>query len=245
MLRSADELIGYRISATDSEIGKAADFLFDDNEWRIRHLVVDTGKWLSGRKVLLSPQSVSEPDWKRGAIPVSLSSEKIKNSPSIDADRPVSRQQELELFRYYAWTPYWDPGMLGPVPEPSGISVPNKPGRVTENDDPHLRSVKSVQGYHVLADDGEIGHISDFVVEDENWIIRYAIVDTRNWLPGRKVLVSPWWFKEINWPRRKAMTDFKREDIRNSPEYNPEYPVNREYEELLYDYYGRPAYWSR
>ena len=138
MLRSADELIGYRISATDSEIGKAADFLFDDNEWRIRHLVVDTGKWLSGRKVLLSPQSVSEPDWKRGAIPVSLSSEKIKNSPSIDADRPVSRQQELELFRYYAWTPYWDPGMLGPVPEPSGISVPNKPGRVTENDDPHL-----------------------------------------------------------------------------------------------------------
>jgi hypothetical protein len=110
--------------------------------------------------------------------------------------------------------------------------------------DPHLRSTREVIGYHIQARDGEIGHVDDFIVDDENWIIRYLIVDTRNWLPGRKVLVAPAWVEEINWVERKIQIDLSRNTIKNSPEFDPRTPINREYENQLYDYYGRPYYWG-
>jgi len=176
-----------------------------------------------------------------------LSRQQIENSPGIDADKTVSRQHETELHRYYGWPAYWavypPPGEAAQIP-----NVPTvEPGEGEEDKesegDPHLRSVREVTGYHIQATDGEIGHVEDFVFDDESWSIRYTVVDTRNWLPGRKVLVAPAWVKSIRWDERKVHVDMSRGSIEKGPEYDPSEPVNREYEARLYDYYGRPKYW--
>ena len=98
-------------------------------------------------------------------------------------------------------------------------------------------------GYHIQATDGEIGHVEDFTVDDRDWSLRFLIVDTRNWLPGRKVSLSPAWAESINWADQQVAVRVSRAVVKGSPEYNPAAPVNRRYEEQLYDYYGRPRYW--
>lgn len=245
MLRSISEIIGYHMMAMDGEIGKAHDFLFDDQKWTVRHLVVDTGKWLPGRRVLIAPEGLGQADWEKQLLTVSLTKNKIENSPTVDTDKPVSRQQEIELQRYFAWTPYWGPGMGGLYAQPAAVAVPEKTGEEVRKGDSHLRSVRHVKGYRVSALDGKIGHIDDFIVDDETWILRYVVVDTGNWLPGTKVLVSPWWLKDINWAEHKVDTDLRRDDIKKGPQFDPASPVNREYEERLYDFYGRPKYWEQ
>jgi sporulation protein YlmC with PRC-barrel domain len=106
-----------------------------------------------------------------------------------------------------------------------------------------LRSLEEVKGYHIQATDGKIGHVEDFIVDDESWEIRYLVVDTRKWLHGKQVLLSPKWIQEIKWLESNVYVDLSREAVRNSPKYDPFSPVNREYEIRLYDYYGRPKYW--
>lgn len=251
MLRSLKEIIGYRILATDGDIGSVHDFFFDDEIWAVRYLVVDTGTWLPGRKVLLVPSAVERPEWDTHTLPVALSKDLVKSSPETDADKPVSRQAEMELHRHYKWEPYW-------VIPPHGIGPPVRPKedrdekeqkaeeKVVEEEraGSHLRSVHEVTGYHVHATDGEIGHVEEFVADDVNWFIRYMVVDTRNWLPGRKVLVSPDWIGKVSWADKKVYIDLPRDLVKNGPEYDPSAPVNRQYEERLYDYYGRPKYWK-
>ncbi len=242
MLRSLQDLRGYILHATDGDIGEVDDFLFHDDDWTVRYLVVDTGTWLPGRKVLISPVALGHPEWETGRLPVNLSREAVENSPDIDLDRPVSRQREIELHNYYAWTPYWpsvEMGDVGPVIPPANlVDTPGPKG------DPHLRSVAEVCGYRIHASDGELGHVEDFIVEEGSWIIRYMVVDTRNWWPGKKVITSPGWITGIRWRDRKVCVNLSRETIRNSPEYDPAQPVNVEYEDRLYDYYGRPKYWT-
>lgn len=247
MLRSIKALRGYTIAARDGEIGHVHEFYFDDASWILRYLVVDTGPWLFGRKVLISPVALAQPEWGLERFPVLLTKEQVENSPSIDLDAPVSRQQELELHRYYGWPVYWS-GPGAPV-GPGAVAIdpieaaPGAPATQQEEGDPHLRSTREVIGYHIEARDGEFGEVEDFIVDDVAWIIRYMVIDTRAWLPGRKVLISPRWIEEVDWIETKVSVDLPQETIKNSPEYNPKAPVNREYEERLYDYYGRPAYW--
>jgi hypothetical protein len=112
-----------------------------------------------------------------------------------------------------------------------------------ESPDSHLRSTDEVTGYHIEASDGEIGHVADFLVDDETWAIRYLEVDTRNWWPGKKVLVSPHWLDNVSWPDSKVYVDLTRETIRNGPEWSDSMTVTREYENRLYDYYDRSPYW--
>ena len=64
-----------------------------------------------------------------------------------------------------------------------------------ERDDPHLRSSRAVTGYHIQATDGDLGHVEDFIVDDHSWTIRYMVLDTTNWWPGKKVLVAPDWIE--------------------------------------------------
>jgi hypothetical protein len=237
MLRSVKNLNGFKIRATDGEIGRVDDFYFDDYLWIIRYLVADTGSWLLGRLVLLPTASLGYPKWEQRAFPVTLGKEQIENSPPIDADQPVSRQMEGEIHGYYGWPPYWS------VSAYSAAREAGEPRR--REGDPHLRSTNQVFGYHIQATDGEIGHIEDFIVQDETWTIRYMVVDTRNWLPGKRVLVSPMWATKLDWVEKKVHLDLRREVIEESPEFDPTVPVNREYEVRLYDYYGRPHYWTR
>jgi hypothetical protein len=243
MLRSAKSLHGYTIQAIDGDIGKVSEFLFDDQFWTVRYLVVNTGSWLMERRVLITPAALGQPSWEPQRFPVMLTREQVEKSPDIDTDRPVSRQQEVALHAHYGWLPYWDMAVpLGsapiPVPQPA-MEV----DEIGEQGDPHLRSTQAVMGYYIQARDGDIGHVEDFIVDAETWTIRYMVVDTRNWLPGKQVLVSPWWITEVSWDTSRVRVHMERQAIKNSPPFDPATPVNRDYEEQLYDYYGRPKYW--
>lgn len=246
MLRSLDQIRGYALIATDGLIGEVNDFFFDDHTWTIRYLVVDTGKWLPGRKVLIASEAVETP-LRGDNLQIKLTQQQIKDSPDLASNLPVSRQYEEKLRNYYGWPLYWEAhptviAGLEPTVLPTPKTQPN-PESITPSKlsgDPHLRSEREVRGYHIAARDGKIGHAEDFIFEDQRWLIRYIVVDTRNWLPGRQVLVALDWVAEIDWSNSQVRVELDRESIKNSPPYDPTTPVNDEYESALYDYYGRP-----
>jgi hypothetical protein len=251
MLRSLNSILKYEINATDADLGKVRDFYFDDWEWRIRYLVADTGGWLSGRRVLLSPVAVDRAEWAARQVRVNLTKEQVEKSPGVEAHEPVSRQKEKELTSYFGWPVYWAshgaegaPALAEQQAEHAASQTRKESATsVLQEDDPGLRSLQEVTGYHIEASDGEIGHVEDFIVDEDDWTIRYVVVDTRNWLPGKKVLIAPWMIRSVRWDESKVYLEMTRDQVQAAPEYDPLTPVNREYESRLYDYYGRPAYW--
>ena len=247
MLRSMKDIQGYVLGSQDGEIGLCSDFLFDDKNWAVRYIVADTHKWLPGRKVLISPISIGDADGTTRRLSVGLTKDQIKSSPPIDADVPVSRQYEIALNKYYDWAHYWGgPSVWGAHDYPRLLHRSEADRRVPEKTDfdPNLRSVKEVIGYHIQATDTDIGHIDDFIMDQGSWIIRYLVINTRNWLPAsKKVLVAPNWVDLVDWKRSKVLVDLTGGQIKNSPEFDPTLPVNRGYELALYDFYGRPYYW--
>ncbi|MGE5350963.1 MAG: PRC-barrel domain-containing protein [Acidobacteriota bacterium] len=257
MLRSVKTLEGYKIHALDGEIGEVNDFFFDDVTWNIRYLVVDTGTWLQKRLVLISPHALGKPDWKEKRFPVNLTKEKIQNSPSVDAARPVSRQQETDLSDYYGWPYYWTglgagfPGAIPPVPP--NLNVPDQgfvAGQNTRDEnkretDPHLRSARDIIDYKIQADDDRIGNVEDFIVEDDLWSIRYMVVDTGKWLlPGKKVLIALPWIEAIDWSESAVFVSMTAAEVEQSPEYHPDRIINKEFEADLFKHYNRPVPWK-
>jgi hypothetical protein len=254
MLRNALHLRGFTIRARDGEIGTLDQFYFDDETWTVRYFLVNTGGWLPGRLVLVSPISLRQAEWQSKRLDVALTKKQIEDSPPIDTHKPVSRQHEAVYLGYYGYPYYWGgPHLWGIASYPAGLTVQRE--AVTEAEaaearagkespDSHLRSTDEVTGYHIEATDGEIGHVEDFVVDDETWAIRYLEVDTRNWWPGKKVLVAPQWIDNVSWPDSKVYVDLKRETIQNGPEWNDSVPVTREYENRLHNYYARSPYWE-
>lgn len=242
MLRSVRALIGFNLRATDGRIGEVEDIFFDDLVWAARYLLVQTGNWLLQRRVLISPAAAARPDWAAHEIPVDLTRGQVEGSPEIDLDEPVSRQQEIVLHDYYGWMPYWD-GLTTPNVAVAHLEAAAREEQLQrQRQDPHLRSAREVLGYDLQARDGEIGHVDDFLLDEETWALQYLIIDTRDWLPGRRVLIAPHWVEGIVWEESRIHVDLARETIRNSPEYDP-HEFDREYEEALYDYYGRTKYW--
>jgi hypothetical protein len=241
----------FAIHATDGELGTVNQLYFDDETWAIRYLMVDTGGWLSGRRVLISPFSIIRTDWDAKRLDVALTKEQVENSPNIDTHRPVSRQHEAGYLEYYGFPYYWGgPFLWGTAYYPSGMAVSPTPSAETmaervgrESTNSHLRSTEAVTGYYIHAEDGEIGHVSGFVVDEETWAIRYLEVATRNWWPGKTVLVSPAWIERVSWADSAVYTGLSREAIRSGPEYIESRPITREYENRLYFHYGRPPYW--
>jgi len=246
MLRSVKKMKDLGLGARDGRIGHVEEFYFDDNQWTIRYLVAQAGNWLTGSMVLLSPHVLGKPDEGHKIMPVNLSRAEIRNSPSPETDRPVSRQFEEDYYRYFGWPYYWaGPYLWGPSPFPilppgqiEGLELAgDDQSRNIPKGDPHVRSTDEVTGYHIHAKDGEIGHIEDFLYDDSNWAIRYLVVDTRNWWPGKKVLVPPGWISHIRWEERTVDTDVLREDIRQAPAYEPGNPITAEFERELARYY--------
>ncbi len=242
MLRSVKKLYGYPIHAEDGNIGRVHEFYFDDRSWTIRYLVVNTGNWLLGRRVLISPSALGQPDWEAGIFPVDLSKEQVESSPDTDTDEPISRQQKIGLHECCGWLICWNGGAqvlaMTVVDQEAKKDAPPKGGN------PYLRSTREVIGYHIQATGGEVGHVDDFIVDDEIWIIRYMVVDTRNWLLGKEVLVSPQWIEMISYEESNVRVGLSQESIKSSPEFDPSAHVDREYEEQFYDYYGRLRYWD-
>ena len=255
MLTSISRLDGSTISATDGDIGHVAEAYFDDKAWAIRYLVVDTGTWLAERKVLISPYVVKQP-WDSGkAINVTLSKSQVENSPDIDTHQPVSRRQEREQARHYAYPEYWDGGGLWAlgafplIPEPMPVAELEAERAARDNDvrseDVHLRSSAAVTGYDIEASDKSIGHVKDFVFDTDSWAVRYLVVDTHNWWPGgKKVLVATHWIDRIDWADKRVYVNLTREQVKASPEYVEAAPIERAYEQKLHDAYGRRGYWD-
>jgi hypothetical protein len=234
--------------AKDGEIGHVEDIYFDNEKWTARYLVVDTGEWLAGKKVLISPISVADIDPENKRIVVNLTRSQVENSPDIDTDRPVSRQKEIEYHQYYAWPYYWGgAGLWGSGNYPAGLvaemAIPYT--GMEEEGDPHLHSIKEVTGYYIHARDGNIGHVEDFILQGGNWSITYLVIDTANWLPGKHVVVSREWIEEISWENSEVTLDLTKDEIKSCPEYNKDLQIDRDYEQKLHDHYQKEPYWKR
>lgn len=256
MLNSVSQLAGSSLTATDGEIGHVKEVYFDDEAWVIRYLVIDTGTWLSGREVLISPYAVRPPVGSVKNIDVTLTRRQVTDSPVTDTHQPVSRRHEREFSRYYAYPEYWGGGELWamsalpmlPAPLPTAVESESAAALRDEGvlpEDVHLRSSATVSGYDIQATDASIGHVHDFLFDDESWAIRYLVIDTRNWWPGgKKVLIATHWIDRIDWADRTVFTPLTREQVRNGPEYDEAAAVDREYEQHLHDAYGREGYWG-
>lgn len=245
MLWDASTIKGYEVEATDGSIGTVSDWLFEDVGWAVRWLVVDVGHWLTGRKVLLPRYVLESPDRSLGHLPVKLTLQQVKDGPEVDMKQPVARQIEANVDTYYRRVAYpigSDGPLVNRLAQPSGETLPFGPASDdVEPDapgDPHLRSIAALTGSHVHATDADIGHIDNFLLEDRNWRIRYLAVDTGNWWPGEKVLISPRSVQQIDWAERSIHVDIDRRKIEGGPRYDPAIPVDSAYEDKFLSYYG-------
>jgi uncharacterized protein YrrD len=245
MLCKAKTLKGYTLNSLDGEIGTVKEFYFDDQHWTIRYLVADTGSWLSGRQVLISPYALGTVDTEAKNIEIKLTKKKIEDSPPLESDKPVSRQFEDAYYGFYGWPMYWGgPHMWCAYP-----FVVHDTEQWIEADrsektwDPYLRSTADVTGHHIQADDGEIGHVEDFIIDDETWAIRYLLIDTQKWWSGKLILISPGWIERVSWLESKVFVNLPLETIRQAPEFKAEALLTRDYETRLYAHYHRPGYW--
>jgi len=246
MLFEAKTLENYSICSLNGEIGKAKEFYFDDHHWTVRYLVADTGKWLTDNKVLLSPYSLNGVSQVEKCISVNLTKKQIEKSPPLGSDKPVSRQFEREYYKYYKWPEYYmGVSVWGGSPLLVFSNETKKERKQAEESwDPHLRSTRDVSGYMIQALDGEVGCIDDFIIDDKTWQIRYLIVNTQDWWPGKRILVSPQWIEKVNWGDAKIFVNILREPFKSLPEYTMEAMLTREYECQLYEGCNRQGYWS-
>ncbi len=251
MLRLETETHGYSVHGTDGDLGTVSEFLFEDRTWEVRYLVVSIGAWLNRKKVIIHPAALHPPDWIKRIFPTNLSRDQIRHSPDIDTEMPVSRDQERNLLQYFGWPLYWGESYIGPGTSASLMSTAaaeqarQQHQRTQEEQQSHLRSTHEVKGYHIQTPQGTIGHVSDFLFEDSDWRINYMVVNTKNILPGKKVLLSTEWIENIDWPAAVVEVDISKDMIKNSPTFDPSRPVNRNHENELFDYYGRPKGWLR
>ena len=240
MNRSLNNWVGCIVRANDGDVGTVDQFYFDDLTWIIRYMVVNTGGRRSGRHVLISQAALGKPDLEKRIFPVNVTLAQVHSSPNTDIDQPVSRQHEVELHKHYAWPVYWGGGFYVPpgygmatVPAGDAEAASETSSSGVRKVDPHLRSTREVTGCVVHATDGNIGHVEDFLVDDEAWVIRYFVVNTRNWLPDRRVLVSPQWIRKASWTDKKVVVDLSRDAVKKSPKFDPSKPVSLDYEGKL------------
>ena len=226
MLRDLNKILNCVVEGTDGTIGTVADIYFNDQTWKIHYVAANTGNWLQGRHVLISRESFLVPKWETASFPTLVKKSQVEESPKFEIDKPLTWQKEREICRYYQWSTFF------PVNE---SELKTFPGILT--------SGNGLKDFSLLAVDGEIGKIINYIVDDTDWAVRYMVVDTSKWLAGKKVLVSPMWTKSIDWKERNIVVDLSQKQIKDSPEYDPTAPIERVYEITLYEHYGKPHYW--
>jgi uncharacterized protein YrrD len=251
MFKNLRDVEGYQLSAKDGEIGHVTDLYFDDECWAVRYLVVATGSWLFGKKVLISPNSVLKVNLDDRCIGVDLSMDQVRNSPDIDAEKPISRQQESEYHLYYNFPPYWGGVALWGRYEQPGTASDAEDAESAEADasssletSSHLRSAKEVRGYRVVAIDGQVGHVDNFLMEVENWAIRYLVVNTGGWLNRREVLFTPKLVDKVIWAEAQVDVNASKTLIEGAPDYHRGEQIDRAYEEKLFAHYTTHPYWN-
>jgi len=223
MLRNVTQLYGHKLGALDGDIGHIKDFYFDDQTWVIRYLVVNTGSWLSGREVLLSPHALGKWDDTRKTLSVNLKKKQIENSPAPEAHRPVSRQYEIEFYRYYGWPAYWEGtdvwGLGGfPVPLPPPMIEPQVE-LPRHRGDQHLRSTHAIAGYSIQAKDDAIGRVTGFYFDDRQWTVHDLAVETGHWFAGKEIRISRKKVERISYEQSKVFVSLTRSDIEQTGEH--------------------------
>jgi uncharacterized protein YrrD len=238
-------LKSYRIHATDGDLGTVHDLLFEDDSWVTRYIVVDTGGWLAGQQVLISPMAVQSIADKGRGVWLDLTRQQIETSPPLLSDEPVSRQFEEAYLKHYGYPQYWSggiyPNVWGSYVSPSELArssvtaIGRREARAELTGDIHLRSVREVKGYDVHATDDGVGHVEDFLVDDETWKIRFLLIDTSKWWFGKHVVLPPDWISDVNWVDRQVAVAVSRDEIKRAPELDLE-TLNRESHESLDDH---------
>ena len=240
--RRVQDITKLTLYGVDGQVGTIRGLYFDDQNWAVRYLIVRTGGWLRGRHVLITPMAIGTIDDADASIRINLQKEQINHAPSIESTQSISRRYEQTYYERFQWAPYWQPDttMWGsPIPSPdasiAGLDE-SLCGEVPEQS--HLRSSTSVTGCEIHARDGEIGHMKDLVIDDEDWIIRYVEIDTRNWLPGKKVLVQTGRIGPFDRYSRSVTMALTRHAIQSAPPYDPSMLITPDYEVRLFKHYG-------
>lgn len=251
MFWNATSLHGLAVEASDGTIGTVSDLLFDDHTWTTRWLIVETGSWFSSRKILLPLSALGKPDEHSRQFTVRLTCQQVKDSPDVDTDLPVSRHHEAHVYNYYDWNAYWTSGfspMSNAIATPFVVPLGRDDAEpryqdagtdaVQDDGDPNLRSVRAVIGYHIAATDGEVGHVEDFLIDDETWQFHYMTVDTKNWLPGERVLLPVRIIGDIDWFTKIIKVGIDRQKVKGSPPYNSQMTIDGPFNERSHQYFG-------
>ncbi len=259
MLRKLHSLKSFVVNGKNGKLGKVDDFYFDQEQFVVRYLVIDTGSWLEHEQTLISTHAIDNIDFDSSIIHVNLSSDELEDSPSIEKNEPISKSKEKALIEYFGWPDYWkkshssDSELIhAGITERKKLlnfktlqkedEAKQKAKKVESN----LRSLEEIRGYKIHAKDDKFGHLEDlFVEEEDSWIIRYLLIDTRNIMEGKLVIIAPEWIESINWFDKEIFIDKDKKEIEESPEYKEEKaPIDKSYEELLYDHYDEKKYWK-
>jgi sporulation protein YlmC with PRC-barrel domain len=249
-------LTDFAIHATDGNIGKVRRFLFEDEDWALRYLVVETGNWIKRKELLISPIFIDALSWQDREIHVNLAREQVRQSPQIETAKPISRRQEREFYSYYQTPAYWSGyGLWGTGMHPEDmLHVEAKPQHNWQDSEDviadseresKLRSSQDFMKHRVYAYRGEVGKINDLIFDDKSWAIRYLVIEPKRMLHGRQVLLSPWWIREISWRQRLVFVDIENATIEDAPTFDPNEPITPAYEERLIRHYGRTVGWKK
>ncbi|MHA0795630.1 PRC-barrel domain-containing protein [Gilvimarinus sp. F26214L] len=235
----------FTLHARDGDLGRSKDFLFDDEKWTLRYMEASTARVL-GRRVLISPISMGEPNVEAREIPVKLSRKEIEDAPGAETDQPISERFEREYYAYFGYPYYWVGGdVWGLHGYPADLLQQASPGQEPPDErkirESHLRSMHEVIGYRIHAADGEIGHVADFVLDSRNWAVRYLVVDVRRWLPGPSVMLAPQWIEKVSWHEKLVYVDVARSAIKDAPRF--EMPISRDDELAVFSHFSRQPYW--
>ena len=201
-------LVGSPIIATDGETGSIRNFLFDDRSWKIRYLVVDVGSWLKRQDVVIPVTALEQPDWVNKTFRAHLTKKQMADSPDVDAEKPVSRQQEIAMAEYFGPLACWVDREFGLSSIPTGASYP-----VHTAEDLHLRCSSHMLAYHVWATDGDFGTLEGFVMDEASWHLGYLDVKSGDWLQNRSVLVPTDWVQSVSWPDFRVYLDHTKAGI--------------------------------
>ncbi len=241
MLRTARTLKNYKLECIDGELGKAKEFHFDTQCWIVRYLIAETGSWLAGRKILISPHAMDSIRREDQHIFIDLNKNQIKDAPLLYNNHPISREFEEENCRYYDWPIYWHSQSFGEQ-QPRLRNRNYDQWNECKHDnivcDIRLRSTLEINDFHIQTLDNDIGHIEDFIIDDAAWVIRYLIVSIRSGWPEYRVLIPPQWINRISDTEGKVFVSFNRESFDQMQEYTEESLLNLNYETELCSNYN-------
>lgn len=236
MLAFVSELRECRIEALDGEMGKVQDLFFDDRHWAVRYVLIDTGKILPGKKVMLSPASFDNLDIEEKRLHVHYDKEKIRKSPDVSETVSMTNEHETQLADYYGWSKYWLDNMMwgiGGSPIAEKIEEMHPPNLNREVDLPtsaeySLRSAREAKGVRVHANDGRLGEVMDAIFDTRNWAVQSLVVKITHQPELGLMLLSPNELSGAEWTEGDLYFDGTVDQFKERPIYQSEQQLHED-----------------